>query len=85
MDTTTCPDCGAPAEVTDRFALESTDGPIEHMRVQCVLRHWFLMPTASLARYRAAAVRPAVPVARPGDQVSSPGVPLRPRPARRWR
>jgi hypothetical protein len=49
MDTTTCPDCGAPAEVTDRSVLESTDGPIEHARVLCVRHHWFLMPTASLA------------------------------------
>jgi hypothetical protein len=77
MDTTTCPECGAPAEVTDRFALEGTDGPIEHVRVQCVRRHWFLLPTASLARYRAAAPgRPAVPVSRRGD-------PRQPRPARR--
>jgi hypothetical protein len=49
MDTTTCPDCGAPAEVTDRCVLESTDGPVEHVRVLCLRRHWFLMPTASLA------------------------------------
>ena len=34
MDTTTCPECGAPAEVTDRSVLESTDGPIEHVRVR---------------------------------------------------
>jgi hypothetical protein len=24
------PECAAPAEVVDRFVLESTDGPIEH-------------------------------------------------------
>ena len=99
MDTTTCPDCGALAEVTDRFALESTDGPIEHVRVQCVARHWFLMPTGSLARHRAAE-RPAVPAPRapargthlPASRadggaagLSRPGVPRRPRLARRWR
>jgi hypothetical protein len=49
MDTTTCPGCGAPAEVVDRTALESTDGPMEHVKIQCVRRHWFLMPTAMLA------------------------------------
>ena len=49
MDTTTCPECGAPAEITFRTALESTDGPMEHVKIQCVLRHWFLMPTAMLA------------------------------------
>jgi hypothetical protein len=52
MDATTCPECAAPAEVTDRFALESTEGPIEHVRLQCVRRHWFLMPTATLATHR---------------------------------
>ncbi|PJJ54219.1 hypothetical protein CLV56_3727 [Mumia flava] len=42
MELTTCPDCGAPAEVTGRFALESTDGPMEHVRLRCVLGHWFV-------------------------------------------
>ncbi len=92
MDATTCPECGAPAEVTDRFTLESTDGPIEHVRVHCVARHWFLLSTASLARYRAAA-RPAVPApradGRPADGgaggLSRPVDPWRPRPARRSR
>jgi len=51
MDTTTCPECGAPAEVTQRSALESTDGPMEHVKIQCVRRHWFLMPTFLLAEY----------------------------------
>jgi hypothetical protein len=49
MDTTTCPECGAPAEITFRTALESTGGPMEHVKLQCVRRHWFLMPTAMLA------------------------------------
>jgi hypothetical protein len=57
MDITTCPECGAPAEVTDRDALESTDGPVEHVRVLCVRRHWFLLSTASLERGRRAAHR----------------------------
>ena len=72
MDTTTCPECGAPAEVTDRFVLESTDGPIEHVRVRCAGMHWFLMSTESLARHRVA----PTPVRRPA-------APLRLRPARR--
>jgi hypothetical protein len=49
MDATTCPECGAPAEVAERSAWESTDGPVEHVRVVCVRRHWFLMFAASLA------------------------------------
>jgi hypothetical protein len=49
LDTTTCPECGAPAEVTERAVLESTDGPVEHARVVCLVRHWFLLPAASLS------------------------------------
>ena len=47
-DLTTCPDCGAVAEVSDRFVLESTDGPVEHARTLCARRHSFLLPAASL-------------------------------------
>ncbi len=47
-DLTTCPDCGAIAEVLDRFVLESTDGPVEHLRTVCVRRHWFVLPVASM-------------------------------------
>jgi hypothetical protein len=89
MDTTTCPQCGAPAEVIDRFVLESTDGPIEHVRVHCVARHWFLASTASLARYRAAATPPMPAPRTLADaprtlaDVRQPAVPRRPRPARR--
>jgi hypothetical protein len=38
-----CPECAAPAEVVDRFVLESTDGPVAHAVVLCVLRHRFTM------------------------------------------
>jgi hypothetical protein len=48
LDLVVCPECAAPAEVVDRFALPSTDGPIEHVKVMCVMRHWFLLPAASL-------------------------------------
>jgi hypothetical protein len=49
---TACPECAALAEVAGRFVLESTDGPIEHVRVRCLHRHWFAMPTAALAALR---------------------------------
>jgi hypothetical protein len=41
-----CPDpnCDAVAELVDRTALQSTDGPIEHVKVQCVRGHNFFMP-----------------------------------------
>jgi len=49
MDLTTCPECGNAAEITARDVLESTDGPIEHVKVVCVAQHWFVLPVASLA------------------------------------
>jgi len=52
MDLTTCPECGNAAEILWRDVLESSDGPIEHAKVVCVDRHWFLMPVASLASPR---------------------------------
>ena len=48
LDLVVCPDCAAPAEVVDRLTLRSTDGPVEHVKVACLARHWFLLPAASL-------------------------------------
>lgn len=42
------PDCPAPARVVDRFVLESTNGPIEHVRTQCHHDHGFTPRAASL-------------------------------------
>jgi hypothetical protein len=47
MDLTVCPDCGEVAEIQWRAVLESTDGPIEHVKILCLPRHWFLLPVAS--------------------------------------
>jgi hypothetical protein len=52
VELTVCPECMEPAEVEWRAVMESTDGPVEHARVFCVRRHWFLLPTAMLARAR---------------------------------
>ena len=49
MDTTNCPGCGALAEVEWRAVMESTDGPIQHAKIRCVQKHWFLLPIAALA------------------------------------
>jgi len=43
-----CPQCLAPAEITDRFVMESTSGPVEHVTVWCLNRHRFTMTTAHL-------------------------------------
>ncbi|PJJ54214.1 hypothetical protein CLV56_3722 [Mumia flava] len=53
MDLTSCPGCDAPAEVLWRFCEESTAGPVEHVKVRCVRRHWFLGSTESLFGSRA--------------------------------
>jgi hypothetical protein len=45
-----CPDpvCPAPARVVDRFVLESTDGPVEHVKTHCEQGHGFTLRVASL-------------------------------------
>lgn len=43
-----CPDCSMIATVQWGVYLESTEGPVEHVRVTCVYRHWFLMPADTL-------------------------------------
>lgn len=53
IDTTICPECGELAEVQDRDVLESTDAPVEHVKVLCVRRHWFLLPAERLTSPRA--------------------------------
>lgn len=49
MDLTTCPACGGAAEVLWRETWPSTEGPVEHAKVGCVRRHWFLLPADQLA------------------------------------
>jgi hypothetical protein len=39
-----CPECGTPAEVEWLTLLPSTAGLVEHLKIRCVQRHWFLMP-----------------------------------------
>jgi hypothetical protein len=43
MSITSCPGCGAPAEITERFTLASTDGPVAHVAVRCVGGHQYRM------------------------------------------
>jgi len=50
MDLTVCPECDELAEVQWRAVMESTDGPVEHAKVVCVRRHWFLLPVSHLVR-----------------------------------
>ncbi len=48
-----CPECGLAAEVARRDWLDSTAGPVEHVHIRCVQRHWFLMPAEGIASMRA--------------------------------
>jgi hypothetical protein len=45
---TRCPECDGTAEVEYRSVLDSTDGPVEHVKIRCVNRHWFNMPVSYL-------------------------------------
>lgn len=38
-----CPQCALPAEITDWFSLRSTDGPVDHVAMNCVDGHHFAM------------------------------------------
>jgi hypothetical protein len=48
-DTIPCPHCGAPARITERFWLDSTDGPIEHLKTGCLSKH-LLTPLAEMVQ-----------------------------------
>jgi hypothetical protein len=43
-----CPECGLPAMVEWRTEVGSTTGAVEHVKIRCVDRHWFLMPAERL-------------------------------------
>jgi hypothetical protein len=43
-----CPQCGAPARITERFHLGSTAGPVEHVKTSCERGHWFTPTVDSL-------------------------------------
>lgn len=39
-----CPECGSPAIVEWTDSMASTSGPIEHLKIRCVRKHWYLLP-----------------------------------------
>ena len=43
-----CPECAVPAEITERFSLPSTDGPVDHIVLDCAASHHFRMPADML-------------------------------------
>ncbi|HEX8133123.1 MAG TPA: hypothetical protein VF880_06810 [Actinomycetes bacterium] len=52
-----CPECGAPAQITERFWLDSTDGPIEHLKTGCVNNHWLTPRVETVDRQLLAAIQ----------------------------
>jgi hypothetical protein len=44
-----CPQCGAPARISERFWLDSTAGPVEHLVTGCANHHWLTPPAETLA------------------------------------
>ncbi|HEY3013937.1 MAG TPA: hypothetical protein VGJ41_02445 [Nocardioides sp.] len=43
-DTLACPECGSQATVEWRTHLDSTAGPVEHLKIRCPGGHRFFMP-----------------------------------------
>ena len=46
-----CPECSGPAEVEWTTTLASTDGCVEHLKILCVNRHWFLLTSDHAAEW----------------------------------
>jgi hypothetical protein len=44
MDNNGAERCGLPAEVEYRYAVISTDGPLESAKIRCPRGHWFNAP-----------------------------------------
>jgi hypothetical protein len=44
-----CPECDMAAFVEWSTTCPSTDGPLEHVKIRCLNRHWFLMLAERLA------------------------------------
>ena len=45
-----CPECGLPATVTSHGRAAGTAGPVEVVKLRCVMLHWFLGPADTLLR-----------------------------------
>jgi hypothetical protein len=61
-----CPECELPAEILDRFSLNSTDGPVEHLKIRCLGGHWFTPCALDVQTFSG-----PVPQAAPGPAVGA--------------
>jgi hypothetical protein len=41
-----CPACGLPAEIVDRFIIDGSPYPVEHVKIKCLAGHWFTPPVS---------------------------------------
>jgi hypothetical protein len=73
--------CGLPAEVLDRYAAESTDGPLESARIRCPRGHWFNGPVDMLLVHenQVAGAHPPAPRPRTSPWLTGPAGPVSPR------
>ena len=44
------PQCGTPSRIIERFWLDSTDGPVEHLKIGCLSKHWFTPRAETIQR-----------------------------------
>jgi hypothetical protein len=63
-DSIPCPQCGTPSRIIERFWLDSTDGPVEHLKIGCLSKHWFT-PRAETVRQEPVAFSDRELVAQP--------------------
>ena len=53
-DSVPCFQCSAPARITERFWLDSTDGPVRHLKIGCLSEHWFTLRAETVRRAQVA-------------------------------
>ena len=77
--------CGLPAEMTCRFTMRSSDGPLESVMIQCPARHHFNAPVEFLTfedgsspSKTGTSIVPAPETTAAPDQPSGPVSPQRP-------
>ena len=63
-DSVPCARCGAPARITKRFWLDSTDGPVQHLKIVCPSEHWFTPRAETIRQAQVASPDPGL-VAQP--------------------
>jgi hypothetical protein len=70
---TSCPQCGAPAEITERFLLASTDGPVPHVALACAAGHHFRMAAEGLPGSERSGTEPVAMLGSPGQALRTSG------------